>query len=321
MLDSSIEVSASGLVEGTTVWVLPEAEAMAACNAASIKWNAARQKRAGTQAVLQEMMEEGFCKLKWESTVDGRTDTVTLKMPLGAVTTEAPTPEPQPEPDTAAGVATAATAPPPAPAAATGVPVTVEFPDHGPVGIHFDERASDDVQPIVVVKLAFGSPAASNKQLKIGMSLSAVQGESVLGLEYQTVLGKLRHLNRPLKLTLLPPTVISAATAGDVSNAAVVGSRLVSDGGFFARDYTVYLITNTTADKKVFTVEKRFSEIFDFHEQWTAPLMSTRCVLALPPKDLSYAQKNESETVQERSVGIQLYVLPTYDACGINRPF
>ena len=129
-LDDSVEVSPAPAPEGdvggpdplrkapgSTVWVLPRAEAEAACVAAGVKWNSMRQKRAGTAAELVEWTPDGCCRLKWEDTILGRVDTVVLKMPVGCVTdvppqatsTQAAVPQPASDEWTAADDARLAT--------------------------------------------------------------------------------------------------------------------------------------------------------------------------------------------------------------------
>ena len=51
-----------------------------------------------------------------------------------------------------------------------------------------------------------------------------------------------------------------------VSSCYVKGSRLVGSSGLFSRSHTSYLIEAVTA-AGVFTLEKRYSEVCDFHEQ------------------------------------------------------
>ena len=72
------------------VRVRPAVDARQACESAGLKWNAPRQQRAGTVAVIDSLMERGFCRLRWDEEVSqgtGRVDVTYLKMPLSALVT------------------------------------------------------------------------------------------------------------------------------------------------------------------------------------------------------------------------------------------
>ena len=180
----------------------------------------------------------------------------------------------------------------------SGGAVEVDFPNDGPLGIHFSAKL-----PLRVVKIGERSMAASTS-LQVGMALQGVGGHPVAGLGHAETLDRIRQSSRPLTLTFDPVVKLQPESAGAATSCAVVGSRLVEVEGFFARPYTVYTIASVV-EGGVFEVDMRYSDICDWHEQWTAKLMSEALPLTLPDKNTSYAMKNTPEVVAERRAGIQ----------------
>ena len=142
------------------------------------------------------------------------------------------------------------------------------------------------------------------------MALQAVGSSSITDLSHEMVLEAIRQAARPLTLTFEPVTIVLPETAGTVSSCAVVGSKLVEASGFFGRPYTTYTIASLV-EGGVFEVDMRYSDVYDFHEQWTMKLMAAALPVTLPEKNLSYAMKNTDETVADRRAGIQHYL----DSC------
>lgn len=186
----------------------------------------------------------------------------------------------------------------------SGGPVSVDFTQAGPLGIHFS-----DTLPLRAVKIGERS-AASATALSVGMALTAVSSSSIIGLSHEMVIEAIRGAARPLTLTFDAVIKVMPETAGMVSSCAVVGSKMVEAAGYFSRPYTTYTIA-CLVEGGVYEVDMRYSDVFDFHEQWTMKLMAAALPVYLPEKNLSYAMKNTPETVAERRAGIQHY----FDSC------
>lgn len=149
--------------------------------------------------------------------------------------------------------------------------------------------------------------AAAATPLLVGMALQAVGGNSITELSRDQSLEAIRQAERPLTLTFDPVTTVTPETAGTVSSCAVVGSKLVEASSFFGRSYTTYTIAALVEDG-VFEIDVRYSDLYEFHEQWTMKLMASALPVPLPEKNLSYAMKNTEDTVAERRAGIQHFL-------------
>ena len=73
------------LVVGSKVRIKPAVQAQLACESAGLAWNAARKKRSDSEATLEAILDEGFCRLGWEEAVSGRVDKLRLKFPVAAL--------------------------------------------------------------------------------------------------------------------------------------------------------------------------------------------------------------------------------------------
>eukprot|EP01043_Picozoa_sp_COSAG02_P010302 COSAG02_NODE_359_length_23842_cov_22.550011_17_plen_404_part_00 len=139
------------------------------------------------------------------------------------------------------------------------------------------------------------------------MALQSVGGNRITNLSHEEALDTIRQAGRPLTLTFDPVTTITPESAGTVTSCAVVGSKLVEASSFFGRSYTTYTIAALVAEG-VFEIEVRFSDVYEFHEQWTMKLMAAALPVPLPEKNLSYAMKNTEDTVAVRREGIQHFI-------------
>ena len=149
--------------------------------------------------------------------------------------------------------------------------------------------------------------AAAATPLSVGMALQAVGGKTITELSQEQAIEAVRQAPRPLTLTFEPVTHVTPEIAGAVSSCAVVGSKLVEASSFFGRSYTTYTIA-ALVDNGVFEIDMRYSDVYEFHEQWTMKLMAAAMPVPLPEKNLSYAMKNTEDTVAARREGIQHFI-------------
>jgi|EP01043_Picozoa_sp_COSAG02_P002813 hypothetical protein len=139
------------------------------------------------------------------------------------------------------------------------------------------------------------------------MALQAVGDNSIIDFSHEQALEAIRQAARPLTLTFDPVAIVTPESAGTVSSCAVVGSKLVEASSFFGRSYTTYTIAALVAEG-VFEIDMRYSDVYEFHEQWTMKLMAAALPVPLPEKNLSYAMKNTEDTVTARREGIQHFI-------------
>lgn len=78
--------------------------------------------------------------------------------------------------------------------------VQVTFSGEGRLGFSF---ARDSTPAFTIAKIAPLTLAAHEPRLRVGMALVAVEGAEVTGLDYDTVLGKLKGASRPLTLAFV----------------------------------------------------------------------------------------------------------------------
>ena len=99
-------------------------------------------------------------------------------------------------------------APPAAPA-----PVRWTCTEEGRLGLSF--AANVDGQAPCIKALAPGSPAASAAQLRPGLVLLSIQGQSTAGMAFEAIKARLKASPRPLTLTF--GEAAADATLGDVT--------------------------------------------------------------------------------------------------------
>jgi hypothetical protein len=99
-----------------------------------------------------------------------------------------------------------------------------------------------------------------------------------------------------------------------IGNVQCTSSRIVPGTDFMEREYTMYLLVSSTeaadgAPKETVQVERRFSEVVKFHDEFVKPLMSLDRPVLLPSdmNPVDYVNKNDSSVISERRIALQYW--------------
>lgn len=109
------------------------------------------------------------------------------------------------------------------------IPFDCVFEDPGKLGLTFEQVPGDDGMPatLVISVIERGTQADRYTYLRPGMEVTAVNGQSIVGLSLDAALD--RCTTRPLTLTLIDPQLGAAAGVNSVA-APVLGAHLEGGG-------------------------------------------------------------------------------------------